>query len=126
MDSERLKDGLLKFKEWAYKNNGFYVAFMSLIAGLPNETYDTLTDQVEWLRKNWYDQFSVMGVLQIHMPNATSQYKDVAKDLGNVSLIERDPKSYGYDLTGPAEYEKLHSKVDMPSAFNRPKDECQV
>ena len=124
MDSERLKDGLLKFKEWAYKNNGFYVAFMSLIAGLPNETYDTLTDQVEWLRKNWYDQFSVMGVLQIHMPNATSQYKDVAKDLGNVSLIERDPKSYGYDLTGPAEYEKLHSKVDMPSAFNRPKDEA--
>ena len=32
----------------------------------------------------------------------TSQYKDVAKDLGNVSLIERAIfKSYGYDLTGP-------------------------
>ena len=73
MDSGKLKEGLLEFKEWAYKNNdGFYVAFMSLIAGLPNETYETLTEQVEWLRKNWYDQFSVMGVLQIHMPNATT------------------------------------------------------
>jgi len=118
MDSERLKDGLLKFKEWAYKNNdGFYVAFMSLIAGLPNETYDTLTQQVEWLRKNWYDQFSVMGVLQIHMPNATSQYKEVAKDLGNVSLIERDPASYGYELTGPSRYDRLHTKVERDSAL---------
>lgn len=116
MDSERLKDGLLKFKEWAYKNNdGFYVAFMSLIAGLPNETYETLTEQVEWLRKNWYDQFSVMGVLQIHMPNATSQYKEFAKDLGNVSLIERDPAGYGYEITGPSKFEKLHSKVKRES-----------
>ena len=32
------------------------------------------------------------------MPNATSQYKDAKKDLANVSLIERDPKSYaGFD-----------------------------
>ena len=112
MDSGRLKEGLLKFKEWAYKNNdGFYVAFMSLIAGLPNETYDTLTDQVAWLRKHWQDQFSVMGVLQMHLPNNTSKYKEVAKDLGNISLIEKDPESYGYKILGPAHYEKLHSKV---------------
>tara|TARA_R110001592_G_scaffold35546_1_gene120903 strand:+ start:365 stop:2389 length:2025 start_codon:yes stop_codon:yes gene_type:complete len=112
MDSERLKDGLLKFKEWAYKNNdGFYVAFMSLIAGLPNETYDTLTDQVEWLRKNWRDQFSVFGILQMHLPNNTSKYKEVAKDLGNISLIEKNPESYGYKILGPSKYEKLHSKV---------------
>ena len=112
MDAERLKDGLLKFKEWAYKNNdGFYVAFMSLIAGLPNETYDTLTDQVDWLRKNWQDQFSVMGILQMHLPNNTSKYKEVAKDLGNISLIEKDPESYGYKILGPSNYEKLHSRV---------------
>jgi radical SAM superfamily enzyme YgiQ (UPF0313 family) len=112
MDSGRLKEGLLKFKEWAYKNNdGFYVAFISLIAGLPNETYDTLTDQVDWLRKNWQDQFSVMGILQMHLPNNTSKYKEVAKDLGNVSLIEKDPESYGYTILGPSKYEKLHSRV---------------
>ena len=112
MDSGRLKDGLLKFKEWAYKNNdGFYVAFMSLIAGLPNETYDTLTDQVEWLRKNWRDQFSVFGILQMHLPNNTSKYKEVAKDLGNISLIEKNPESYGYKILGPSKYEKLHSRI---------------
>jgi len=112
MDSGRLKDGLLKFKEWAYKNNdGFYVAFMSLIAGLPNETYDTLTDQVKWLRKNWRDQFSVFGILQMHLPNNTSKYKEVAKDLGNISLIEKNPESYGYKILGPSKYEKLHSRI---------------
>ena len=115
MDSGKLKEGLLEFKEWAYKNNdnGFYTAFMSLIAGLPNETYESLEDGIKWLKTNWYDQFSVMGILQIHMPSAMSLYKDIAKDLGNISLIEKDPEKYGYKLGGYTPYRKLHSKPEV-------------
>ena len=87
MDSGKLKEGLIEFKEWAYKNNdnGFYTAMISLIAGLPNETYASLDEGVEWLRTHWSDQFSAMAILQIHMPNVYSLYKDIAKDLGNIS-----------------------------------------
>ena len=126
MDSGKLKEGLIEFKEWAYKNNdnGFYTAMISLIAGLPNETYASLDEGVEWLRTHWSDQFSAMAILQIHMPNVYSLYKDIAKDLGNISLIEKNPESYGYKLLGPAPLKKLHTKVgtthtDKDGIYNR-------
>ena len=112
MDSGKLKEGLIEFKEWAYKNsdNGFYTAMISLIAGLPNETYASLDEGVDWLQTYWKDQFSAMAVLQIHMPNVYGSYKDIAKDLGNISLIEKNPESYGYKLLGPAPVKKLYTK----------------
>ena len=112
MDSGKLKEGLIEFKEWAYKNNdnGFYTAMISLIAGLPNETYASLDDGVKWLQTHWDDQFSAMGILQIHMPSVHSLYKDIAKDLGNISLIEKNPQSYGYKLLGSAPMRRLHER----------------
>ena len=127
MDSGKLKEGLLEFKEWAYKNNdnGFYTAMISLIAGLPNETYDSLDEGVEWLKTHWNDQFAAMGILQIHMPNVFSLYKDIAKGLGNISLIEQDPEKYGYKILGPSPMKPLYTKpgtthTDLKGIYKAP------
>ena len=98
MDSGRLKEGLLEWKQYAYKNNDFYAGYISLIAGLPYETLDTLNDGVTWLKKHWRDNFAAMGYLTINLPDYGNQYDELVKSVNDMSLIEKDPEKYGYTI----------------------------
>ena len=98
MEIGRLKDGLLEFKEYAYKNNGFFAGYISLIAGLPNETYKTLDEGRKWLTENWQDNYSAIGVLSLNMPVYQGKYGHIAEGLANLSLIEKNPDKYGYKI----------------------------
>jgi hypothetical protein len=100
MDSGKLKEGLIKFKEYIMENHDFYAGHISLIAGLPHETLKTLDDGNDWLKKYWNDNFTAIGILSINLPLYVGKYAYVAEKLANISLIEKNPESYGYKIHG--------------------------
>tara|TARA_R110001592_G_scaffold197116_1_gene445037 strand:+ start:25 stop:1875 length:1851 start_codon:yes stop_codon:yes gene_type:complete len=98
MEIGRLQDGLLEFKDYAQKNHDFYTGYISLIAGLPNETFETLDNTYDWLRKNWKDQFSIISPLGLSAPIFTGDEAHIGEEMENQSLIEKDPGKYGYEI----------------------------
>ena len=100
MDSGKLKEGLLRFKEYIMKNHDFYAGHISLIAGLPHETEKTLDEGNAWLKKYWKDNFTAIGILSINLPLYVGKYAHVAKKLATISLIDDNPESYGYKIDG--------------------------
>lgn len=117
MEVGKLKDGLLEFKEYAYKNNGFFAGYISLIAGLPNETYETLDEGRKWLTENWQDNYSAIGVLSLNMPVYQGKYKHIADDLANLSLIERNPEKYGYEILNQMDKRGLWQIDDIKESY---------
>ena len=98
MEVGRLQDGLLEFKEYALQNHDFYAAHISLIAGLPNETFKTLDNTYDWLQKNWKDQHSNISPLGLSSPILTGEHAHIVDDMNNFSLIDKDPSEYGYKI----------------------------
>ena len=117
MEIGKLKDGLLEFKEYAYKNNGFFAGYISLIAGLPNETYETLDEGRKWLTENWQDNYSAIGVLSLNMPVYQGKYKHIADELANLSLIERNPEKYGYEILNQMNKKGLWQIDDVEESY---------
>ncbi len=117
MEIGKLKDGLLEFKEYAYKNNGFFAGYISLIAGLPNETYETLDEGRKWLTENWQDNYSAIGILALNMPVYQGKYKHIADELANLSLIEKDPKKYGYKILNQIDKKGLWQTDDIQESY---------
>ena len=70
MDPEKVKAGLIDVKNFFIKNVGHrYRAYMSLIAGLPYETLDTLETTKQWVKHNWMDQTVGVAPLIVHQPD---------------------------------------------------------
>lgn len=86
MDGERLKDGLLEIRR-DFENDGvgLYRGNISLIAGLPYESVDSLNNTIDWLVKNWQGQAAQMHPLVIYV-----------NDLIKPSKFSLDYKKYGY------------------------------
>ena len=130
MEVGRLKDGLLEFKEYGFKNNkdGFYAGYISLIAGLPNETAKTLDEGNEWLKNHWQDGFCAIGTLSLNLPIYQGEYEHIAYELANLSLIEKDPGKYGYKIMGEMDKKGLwqtdtisHKYFNKALEINTPK-----
>ena len=98
MEVGKLQDGLLEFKEYALNNHDFYGGHISLIAGLPNETFKTLDNTYDWLQKNWKDQFSLISPLGMSSPLFTGEHAHIVDEMSNFSLIDKDPGKYGYKI----------------------------
>jgi len=89
METIRLQDGLLKYKDWM-EARGFYRGHLSLIAGLPHETLDTLRATKQWIETNWQGQSSMINPLWI--PDITRPYEEKSR-------FAEDPEKYGYTIT---------------------------
>ena len=98
MEVGRLQDGLLEFKEYALKNHDYYAGYISLIAGLPNETFETLDNTYDWLMKNWKDNFSTISPLGLPAPVFTGDHAYIEQEMNAFSLIQKDPSKYGYKV----------------------------
>ena len=68
MNSKKLQDGLLEIRKY-FENTGLYRGTISLIAGLPYETFETLWNTQQWLINNWQGQSFLMFNLDIPKPN---------------------------------------------------------
>ena len=56
MHPDKIKDGLLEIQDYFWeKSPYFYEGSMTMICGLPHESFETLDDGKEWLNKYWKD-----------------------------------------------------------------------
>lgn len=54
MDPEKIKDGLLQVQDYFTNNcKNYYTGTMTMIAGLPYETFDSLDNTKKWLNTYW-------------------------------------------------------------------------
>lgn len=65
MDPDKIKQTILDTKAYFLKNNEYYRGTISLIAGLPHETEETLNETLKWCRENWKTNHVVMYPLVI-------------------------------------------------------------
>ena len=87
MHPDKIKDGLLKTKEYFKKELGLYRGSVSLVYGLPKETKESILSGIDWLRNNWNDQSVIAFPLNISLT-------------GNKSKIDDNYEKYGYTLMG--------------------------
>lgn len=87
MDSERMKQGLTDIRHY-FETHGSnrFLATVSLIAGLPHETVDTLRQSKQWLLDNWQGQ--AFNILPLEIP---------ISDYDTPSKIGLNWKKYGYE-----------------------------
>lgn len=86
MDSDRIKNGLIEIKEYfEIKSNHRYRGHLSLIAGLPYESIESLYRSRDWVVKNWQKQSYNMHPLEIPI-----------HELDNPSKIGMNWSKYGY------------------------------
>ena len=89
MQSGKLQDGLLEYKEHM-KSKGHFQAHLSLIAGLPHETLDTLRETKKWILNNWIGQSS--QIMPLWIPDQTRIYEEQSR-------FAMDPAKYGFHNT---------------------------
>lgn len=90
MEPEKLKEGLLEVDEYFTKNcHLYYTGTISMIAGLPYETFESLDSSKEWLNKYWSNH----GIY--YLPLLIQQAKD-SNDTDGYDRISEDFKKYGY------------------------------
>jgi hypothetical protein len=87
MAPEKLQEGLIEVKNYFNKNsNNLYRGHISLIAGLPHETKDTLEKTADWCSTNWKGEGVEMWPLEI----------PINETLDVPSLLTTKWKEYGY------------------------------
>lgn len=96
MHPDKLKQGLLELKNYYLsRGNGLYRSTISLIAGLPYETHQSLDETENWILKNWTDQAF------IYFPLSLSENDTMASELSN------DMEKYGYKKIENDDYRNL-------------------
>jgi len=98
MHPDKIKQGLIDIKNY-FKSHGnnYYRGYISLIAGLPHETMESLDVTKQWLLDNWKgESFSVFA---LEIPISEYDYP---------SSISMNYKKYGYkDASGDADVQNL-------------------
>jgi hypothetical protein len=93
MQSERMKQGLIDAKNYFMKeSDGRYRGTISLIAGLPHETKESLMQTKQWLLDNWQGQSFIMNLLALHK-----------HELIKPSKFDLNYAKYGYEEMSSAE-----------------------
>jgi len=107
-DIEKMKNGLTEVKEYFKTNTGnLYRGTISLIAGLPYETLDSLEETYQWIKNNWKDQVTVASPLDL-----------VQSDDPRASELSTEINKFGYEkidnvvsLKPNIEYDNNHKSI---------------
>jgi len=143
MHPDKVKQGLLEVKNYFQTTgNKRYIATISLIAGLPYETPETLTAGLQWLEDNWlpqsysispyfisisgdktsrisreYDEYGYESMEKDLDPDTIAKINHVLSDVGN-NLIWKNPHMniiQAYQIT--KEFEQRAKKNTNPGCF---------
>ena len=93
METGKLQDGLLEYKDYM-KSRGHFQAHLSLIAGLPHETLDSLRETKAWIQENWVGQSS--QIMPLWIPDQVRPYEEQSR-------FAMDPAKYGFHRTTMAQ-----------------------
>lgn len=100
-DPERIKDGLLKAKEYLTSTTGFYNGCISLIIGLPYESEESVDNSYSWLRKYWAPTNSI-SIHPLFIPNMYDKKSTLSSDYEKYGYKKRNLedvwKNNGIDL----------------------------
>lgn len=91
-DPKKMQEGLLDINQWFKSRIGTdFRIDMGLIAGLPEETMESLDRTYEWCEDNWMDQFASTYTLELQSLNDVRKKSDISLDYGKhgYRLIER-------------------------------------
>ena len=92
MHPDKVKQGLIDIKNYFKSHNkGYYRGTISLIAGLPHETEESIYESYEWLKDNWQGENFVLNALEI--PKAT-----IEQSINPLSKMTMDYSKYGYTV----------------------------
>jgi len=109
VDVEKMKRGLAEVKEYFKKHtNNLYRANISLIAGLPYETLDSLEETYQWIKANWRDQVTCAAPLELHRQTDSRKselstefdqfgYEEISVDISPIPNIVYDTMSRSDD-----------------------------
>ena len=101
-----MKQGLIDIKNYFKSHNkGYYRGTISLIAGLPYETEESIYTTYEWLKENWQGENFLLNALEI--PKFT-----VEESVNTLSKMTMDYSKYGYTV---------YKEEDNLDGINRPR-----
>jgi len=103
LDSEKLKQGLIDARQYFESTNRkLYHGKISLIAGLPYETFESLENTLNWLLEHWTGHNWTMETLVIERGEFTQPSK-MSLDFRKYGYEEMSPDDIAkYNLTDPA------------------------
>jgi hypothetical protein len=88
MEPSRLKEGLIESKKYFLSNKQQrYRGTISLIAGLPHETLDSLRQTKQWLQDHWQGQAWILSALVLPMGEGLKPSK-----------LSLEYEKYGYEI----------------------------
>ena len=91
MHPDRLLPGLLDIQKYFQTHGrGIYRTTISLIAGLPHETLNSLAGTMKWIHRHWQHHNVMLNSLEIPL--------QIGGD-GLLSDLSLDPEKYGYTLS---------------------------
>jgi hypothetical protein len=105
MNPDKLKSGLLEVKNY-FLERMFYRGTISLIAGLPFETKESLLQTEQWLNNNWQDQNAMIWPLQIEDIDYQNDYTKIS-EFGKNILNFGIKKMENYDEESLTKIENL-------------------
>lgn len=92
MNPDKVKQGLIDIKNYFKSHNkGYYRGTISLIAGLPYETEESIYASYEWLKNNWQGENFLLNALEI--PKFT-----IEDSVNSMSKMTLDYSKYGYTV----------------------------
>jgi hypothetical protein len=107
MHPDKMKEGLIEVSNYFVKHMGkYYRPTISLIAGLPYETKESLIETRNWIKSNWLKHNFNMGTLQIQNP-----------DDPRTSDLARNFTKFGYRIIPPERQKDLQITSPEVSTF---------
>jgi len=111
MHPDKMKDGLLEIQDYFWeKSEYFYEGSMTMIAGLPHETFETLDDTKSWLNTYWKDNF--IAYLPLYL--IPSQDEGLDEIDGN---INEDFINMGYEFMNIETLMSSVTNLELKKAF---------
>jgi radical SAM superfamily enzyme YgiQ (UPF0313 family) len=107
MDPAKIQQAILDTKDYIMKHNGYYSGTISLIAGLPYETEETLNETKKWCDEHWKTNHLSFAPLFI-----TSTHNNVKQ-----STLSSSYEKQGYSLVETDEIMLDESHPDLKRIF---------
>ena len=107
MEPAKIQQAILDTKDYFMKHNGYYRGTISLIAGLPHETEETLNETKKWCDEHW--RTNHLGFTPLFI---TSTHNNVKQ-----STLSSSYEKQGYTLVDLNDYMLDESHTDLQKIF---------
>ena len=128
MHPDKTKDGLLEIEEYFTERAPyFYTGSLTMICGLPHESFDSLDEGAKWLHKYWRNH--TIGYLPLYLQHDENDVIDkldgnITSDFINMGYTfhEVDDIDYFFSMVNPRIRHSILSVLDERKLVNKHKE----